>query len=296
MKPVRRYEREKSIGLGRKRPGLARWTLTKARMIRNETAASWLLISHPDHARLAGEFADAWGNAEFARPEPYEAVRYAVYHHDDGWLARDASPSLTPDGKPEAFTRALVGAYSAFEEIDLPSYLEVRKQATAAVAAVNPYAGIIVSMHTYNLLTEQADVTTIRPDHRAAHAVFLADQLAGQQEAAARLNVSSAELRRGFEFLQCCDNLSLIVCSAYAEARDLRHTQPDRHGVRHAVRCTPAGPNVFRLSPWPLSVPRLSLHLPYREVAKDASRSMKEFRAAFAAAPLLSTEIILMPG
>jgi len=265
-------------------------------MIRNETPSSWLLISHPDHARLAGEFADAWGNGQFARPEPYEAVRYAVYHHDDGWLARDASPSLTREGKPEAFTRSLVGAYSAFEEIDLPSYLQVRKQATAAVADVDPYAGIITSMHTYNLLTEQADVATIRPEHRPAHAAFLADQLAWQQETAARLNASPDELQRGFEFLQCCDNLSLIVCSAYAEPRDLRHTHPDRHGVRHAVRCTPDGPHVFRLSPWPLSVPRLSLRLRYREVAKDVTRSLEDFRAAFAAAPLLSTEVILVPA
>lgn len=265
-------------------------------MIRDETESSWLLITHPDHARLAGEFADAWGNERFGRPEPYSAVRYAVYHHDDGWLSRDASPALTREGKPEAFTRSLVGAYSAFEEIDLPSYLKVRKEATAAVAAQDAYAGIVTSMHTYNLLTEQADVATIRPEHRAAHAAFLAEQLAWQRETAARLGASSEELQRGFEFLQCCDNLSLIVCSGYAQPRDLRHTHPDRQGVRHTVRCQPEGNQVFKLSPWPLGVPRLSLHVRHRKIAKTAAQSLDGFREAFAAAPLLSTEISLIPG
>ena len=132
-------------------------TLLTRLMIRVETASDWSLVTPPDHARLAGEFADAWGNKAFARLEPYAPIRHAVYHHDDGWLARDAAPGLTPYGRPEAFTRDLVGAYSAFEEIDLPNYLNVRARATAANAADDLYAGIIVSMHAVNLLSEQAD-------------------------------------------------------------------------------------------------------------------------------------------
>jgi Protein of unknown function (DUF3891) len=262
-------------------------------MIRSETDAAWILVTHPDHARIAGEFADAWGNERFARPEPYEPIRHAVYHHDDGWLARDAAPLLTREGKPEAFTSALVGAYSAFEEIDLPAYLRVRAKVTAEVAAQDAYAGIVVSMHTYNLLTEQADASTIRAEHRSAYETFLADQLAWQRATVARLGAGAAELHRAFEFLQCCDNLSLIVCSGYAHARELRHTHPDRDGVRHAVRCEPLGGGSYRLSPWPLSVSRFILRVPYRVIAKRASGSVELFRAAFAAAPVMMEEIVL---
>jgi hypothetical protein len=263
-------------------------------MIRSETDSSWILITHPDHARLAGEFADAWGNEHFARPEPYEAIRYAVYHHDDGWLARDAAPVLTREGKPEAFTSALVGAYSAFEEIDLPAYLGVRAKATAEVAAQNVYAGIIVSMHTYNLLTEQADVATIRPEHRAAYETFLAEQLAWQRESALHLGANEAELRRAFEFLQCCDSLSLIACSGYAQPRELRHTHADRTGVRHALRCECLETGVLKISPWPLSVPRLTLQVRHRVIAKTALASLDSFRAAFASAPVINREITLV--
>jgi hypothetical protein len=264
-------------------------------MIRRETATDWVLVTHPDHARLAGQFADAWGNTLFARPEPYPSLAYAVYHHDDGWLPRDASPCLTPSGVPEAFTSALVGAYSAFEEIDLPAYLGVRAEATAAVAAVDPCAGIFVSMHTYNLLSEQADLSTIRPEHRAPHADFLAAQKAWQAGTAAQIGVTAETLQRGFEFLQCCDNLSLIVCSSYDKPRDLRHTHPDRNGVRHAIRCTPCGSNVFTLDPWPLSGDELTLDLPYRLVSKTAANDLKSYRRAYAAAPAQIARITLRP-
>ncbi|HEY9248973.1 MAG TPA: DUF3891 family protein [Rariglobus sp.] len=255
-----------------------------------------MLVTHPDHARLAGQFADAWGNERFPAPAQYSHVGYAIYHHDDGWIARDAAPSLTPAGLPEAFTGALVGAYSAFEEIDLPAYLRVRGLATAEVAAADPYAGILVSMHTYNLLSEQADLDSIRPEHRDAHARFLGEQKAWQAETAARLGATAEELRRGFEFLQCCDNLSLIVCSSYDRPRTLRHTHPDRDGVRHAITCAPAGPETYTLAPWPLKVDRLELELSCRHVPKSAVTTLDSFRAAYYAAPLITRRITLRPA
>jgi hypothetical protein len=252
-------------------------------MIRAETETDWLLVTHPDHADLAGQFADAWGNAQFAQPECYQPIRYAVYHHDDGWLKRDAAPHLTAQLKPEAFTKDLVGAYSAFEEIDLPAYLGVRAQATADVAAVDPVAAVVVSMHTVNLLTEQADVASIRPEHRSAHREFIAEQKAWQTSTISAHGVDPAAMQRGFEFLQCCDNLSLIACSGYGEARALRHPQPDRTGKRHALRCEPTGPGSWRISPWPFATSAFTLTVPRRRIPKTAVTSLPSFRDCFGA-------------
>src|SRR4051794_36138279 len=109
-------------------------------MIRKALPDGWLLVTHGEHAQLAGLFAETWGNDRFAPPEPRADILHAVASHDDGWAVRDASPFLTKAGIPEAFTRNLVGSYSAFEEIDLPAYLRVRGEATAAVAGRNPFA------------------------------------------------------------------------------------------------------------------------------------------------------------
>src|ERR1700744_1079209 len=132
-------------------------------MLRMESEKGWWLIRHPDHARLAGAFAAAWGNDLFRKPEPRERVLYGISAHDDGWLARDQHPCITREGKPSAFSTELVGKYSAFEEIDLTEYLAVRERAVRLIGDDDAYAGLLVALHTYNLLTERADRATIKP-------------------------------------------------------------------------------------------------------------------------------------
>jgi hypothetical protein len=127
-----------------------------------ETETGWWLIRHPDHARLAGAFAAAWGNEQFRKPEPRERVLFGIATHDDGWVERDAHPTITRQGKPSAFSSELVGKYAAFEEIDIAEYLSVRDRAVRIIADKDPYAGLLFSMHTFSLLTEHC--STIAAD------------------------------------------------------------------------------------------------------------------------------------
>src|SRR6267143_976846 len=146
-------------------------------MLRLETETGWWLVTHPDHARLAGAFAERWGNDRFLPPEPRVNVLRGIARHDDGWIARDASPQITRQGKPSAFSVELVGKYSGFEEIDLADYLAVRDSAVREIAAQDPYAALLISMHTYNLLHERSDRSTI------AHAQLpLLDQFLERQK------------------------------------------------------------------------------------------------------------------
>src|SRR5271156_6802308 len=132
-------------------------------MLRLETKTGWWLVTHVDHAHLAGAFAEQWGNDFFLAPEPRDQVLRGVTAHDDGWAARDQQPQITRQGKPSAFSVELVGKYSAFEEIDLEDYLSVRGRAVRLMAEEDAYAALLISMHTYNLLTEHADRSTIAP-------------------------------------------------------------------------------------------------------------------------------------
>ncbi|MCU0792158.1 MAG: DUF3891 family protein [Opitutaceae bacterium] len=264
-------------------------------MIRIATETGYTLVSHQEHARLAGRFAAHWGNAVFPAPAAPEAMPHviaAVARHDDAWAARDAAPFLTREGRPSAFTRELVGTYSAFEEIDLADYLAVRGAATEAVAAEDPFAAILISMHTHNLLTEQADLSTIQPAERPLHAAFVAGQLERQCQLASALppalavHATPEKLRRAFEFLQFCDNLSLLTCVGYDRPRPVRHTHPDVTGARHTITCTPTGDSTYHLAPWPFDQPALDFTVPARHVASAACADLVTFRAAYAAAPV----------
>src|SRR5580658_6080017 len=156
-------------------------------MLRLETKTGWWLVTHPDHAVLAGAFAEKWGNERFLPPEPRAHVLRGIARHDDGWAVRDAAPQITRQGKPSAFSVELVGKYSAFEEIDLQDYLAVRDRAVRLIAAEDPYAAILISMHTYNLLTAHADRSTIAPAQLPLLDGFLEAQKAFQQSLRQRI-------------------------------------------------------------------------------------------------------------
>jgi len=260
-------------------------------MVRVETPNGWWLKRHQDHAQLAGVFAQHYGNALFTKPEPFAEIQTAVARHDDAWAVRDAEPLLTPEGLPSAFSRELVGTYAAFENIDLEEYLGVRGQATEIVAQDNPYAAIVISMHTVNLLTEQADLSTLSETDRALHAAFIQGQRDRQAQLAAGLAADArlapatdrSVLQRAFEFLQAMDNLSLIVCVDLLQPTTLRHKHPTNDGEMVEFNVTPLGDLRFKVDPFPFDVDELVFEVPSRHV-EGQTFELDAFRAAYAAA------------
>ena len=262
-------------------------------MLRMESESGWWLITHPDHARLAGAFAAEWGNAQFRRPEPRARVLYAIASHDDGWTARDARPTITRQGKPSAFSTELVGKYSAFEEIDIADYLAVRDQAVRLIAEQDAYAGLLVLMHTYNLLSEHADRSTIAPegivlldaflDCQRAYRAALLERIA-DEATLSETEKSEQTVLEHFRLLQACDNLSLLSCVAYDRPAHLLHPLPLKDGSTSEVQVQPVGPRHFRLSPWPFAEPEISFEFPARHVVGKRFDSSAQLEAAFASA------------
>jgi hypothetical protein len=267
-----------------------------------ESEKGWWLISHPDHARLAGEFAVAWGNAQFRKPEPRARVLKGIACHDDGWAARDAHPSITRHGKPSAFSIELVGKYSAFEEIDLEEYLAVRDRAVRIVADEDPYAGLLISMHTYNLLTDHADRLTISPDGLMLLDGFLERQRDYQKELQQRIDAddSLTPIERAentivehFRLLQACDNLSLLSCVAYDAPAHLLHPLALNDGTTTEVHVRPIAARHFRLTPWPFEERELCFSFPARHVEEKLFADSKTLEAAFRAAPVHHLRVTL---
>jgi Protein of unknown function (DUF3891) len=264
-------------------------------MLRMESDSGWWLITHPDHAHLAGDFAAAWGNAQFRKPEPRSRVLKAIASHDDGWSVRDSHPSITREGKPSAFSTELVGTYSAFEEIDLEEYLAVRDRAVRIVADEDPYAGLLISMHTYNLLTEHADRSTLAPEGLILLDAFLRRQRESQRsllvDIAEDATLSAVEssyktIEEHFQLLQACDNLSLLACVAYASSAHLLHPLPLHDGSSTEVQVTSIASRHFRLSPWPFAEGELSFAFPARHVDGKLFANSQSLEAAFLAAPI----------
>jgi len=269
-------------------------------MLRLETKDGWWLITHPDHAHLAGEFATQWGNELFVSPQPREHVLRAIYAHDNGWAARDEKPVVTRFGKPAAFSVELVGAYSAFEEIDLEAYLAVRRSAVQLIAQQDAYAAILISMHTYNLLTDRADRSTIRAEQLPLLDAFLVEQKELQSELQQKLvaaneipqeQIAWDALTENFKLLQACDNLSLLSCVDFHGAATLLWPQKTRDGAASEVHVTRIAERSFRLAPYPFAQPQLTLKLRARFVPSLTFDTSEQLQQLFNASSIEELDV-----
>ncbi|WP_263374870.1 DUF3891 family protein [Granulicella aggregans] len=270
-------------------------------MLRLETPTGYWLVTHPDHAHLAGAIATHWGNDLFTSPEPRTNVLLGVHSHDDGWALRDISPSITRQGKPSAFSVELVGKYSAFEEIDLQDYLNVRERAVAEVAVQDAYAALLVSKHTYNLLTARADRSTIAPDLLPLLDNFLERQRTLQSDLLTTIradssftseDTSDATIEDHFRLLQACDNMSLLTCVDFAAPATLLHPLSTIDGHQE-ITVTPLGNRTFRLTPYPLDQEKITIDFPARHVTGKTFASSSDLATLFQAAPIDTLTVTL---
>ena len=274
-------------------------------MLRLETETGWWLVTHPDHARLAGAFAERWGNDLFLSPEPREHVLRGIARHDDGWAARDASPQITRQGKPSAFSTELVGKYSGFEEIDLVDYLAVRDRAVRLIAEEDPYAAVLISMHTYSLLNDHADRSTIVPAELPLLDRFLEGQKAFQDSMRNQIasipnlkpeHKTEDAILDHFRLLQANDYLSLLTCVDFQKPVDLLHALPARGGKRIPIQARAISTRHFVLDPYPFAERSLSFHFPARHAKGKLFSSAKELQDAFAAAPVEMLSVTVSAG
>jgi hypothetical protein len=274
-------------------------------MLRLESETGWWLVTHPDHARLAGAFAERWGNDLFLAPEPREQVLRGIGHHDDGWAARDAVPQITRQGKPSAFSTELVGKYSGFEEIDLVDYLAVRDRAVRQIGEEDPYAALLISMHTYSLLNDRSDRSTILPQQLPLFEKFLdgqkelqgswRKQIAANPKLRPEHKTDEAILDH-FRLLQANDYLSLLTCVDFQKPVELLHALPARGGKRIPVQARSIGTRHFVLDPYPFAEASLTFQFPARHVKGKTFSSAKELQDAFASAPVETLSVKVSKG
>src|SRR6185369_15614947 len=111
-------------------------------IIRDPVDGETLVVGQTDHSRLVGQLAAHWGNAEVARPEPWESVVRAAVYHDYGWLSYEASPLVDAEsGDPYRFLGL------PLEQRQLESY----QWCIDWMAKIDLYSALIISRHRTGL-------------------------------------------------------------------------------------------------------------------------------------------------
>jgi Protein of unknown function (DUF3891) len=166
----------------------------------------------------------------------------------------------------------------------------VRDRAVRLIAAEDAYAAILISMHTYNLLTEHADRSTIAPAQLPLLDQFLVEQKALQESLRHLIatdlgftpeQASESAILDHFRLLQATDNLSLLTCVDFRQPAHLLHPLPFRDGTHKTVQVRSAGTRDFVLSPYPFGESTLSFEFPARFVEGKTFSSAGELQQRF---------------
>jgi len=111
-------------------------------IIRKNPDGTLSLIGQTDHSRFVGQLAAHWGNGVFEPPTPYDSVVRAATFHDFGWLRYETSPLIDDKtGEPYPFLQVPM----------TPQQLGAYQWSLDWMADIDPYSGLIVSMHRTGL-------------------------------------------------------------------------------------------------------------------------------------------------
>jgi hypothetical protein len=127
-------------------------------------------VTQPDHADLAGQFADHWGGA-VARPDPFESLVVAAYCHDVGWETYDRRPRLDDEGEPVDF-----------RGMPADPWIPLYEDGIDAVVDLDPYAGLLVSLHGTGLRNRRYGLSPEWPETPPAFEAFVEREEDRQQQ------------------------------------------------------------------------------------------------------------------
>lgn len=266
-----------------------------------------LLITQHHHSQLSGELAKRLGNALFAPPSPFGAVVHAIAEHDCGWVEEDRRPALNPHGQPaHVFEGDIFTSLAAWERsVDL-------------TMTHDPYAGLLVSLHTMALATHAAAKQTEPEDELSRQRVFrvrrfVHRQIEIQEELRRRLEMRTdlplrgglaeqgraAEedlLRANFFLLEFLDQLSLDLCFGRLVFQRIEMLYPRPGESPISGRLGIAEDGSIKVTPWPFNSSRLELEVPARRLSSERYHDDESLQAACERAERCNVRVVLQPA
>jgi hypothetical protein len=239
-------------------------------MIRRDAGDDWLLISQVDHARIAAEIAEVWGNEQFASLPYQDLLVHAIRHHDDGWAAWEEAPTIDPE----------TGAPRDFLEMPISDAAAIWTRSIEICLRRSPWCGLWVSRHFCHLAEFAHKHRDVRSDRDTASA-FLAAQrelrLLWRRQIGIVANPEglAASETAGYEWLRWFDRFSLWLCCAERSLPETLHL-PDGG----AVRLTARNANRITLDPFPFRDATLQLTVSAARLGRRKRTSDEELRAA----------------
>ena len=250
-------------------------------IVRNQSDGSVVMITQNDHAKLAGLFAAHWGNARFAKPQPFTSAVRAAQYHDTGWFRYETDPYFDP----------ATGTTPTFQQVPTDAaQLAAYQWAVDMLAGVDTYTGILVSKHRTGLWQSRYNVMQSPPPgppRKLNPEVqdFITRNEIWQKSAATSVN--QEQLAINYNLLQVWDLMSLYICSNEQLKECTINPVPTAYsddGKGVAMKLVPSSGARISAAPYPFGRPSLDVSVVFRQLKRDELRDRDSFQAAYFAA------------
>lgn len=238
-------------------------------MILVRSRGDLVLIKQLDHAALSGDFAAHWGNEAFEAPAPNSSAVLAASIHDEGWRTPDNEFLYDPRRKRPLF----------FLDMDIRDHTLLYAEGVNRVAAQDPYAGLLVSMHGTGIYLNRWG---IQPGVRMSGfddtwPAIIDDAVLKQEtlQSSIKLKLIKPDERRSvferrlwanYELLQYWDRVSLFICRRdmfKSEEVDLGLIPTSLEGTETVqARGRSLGDGRVELTPFPLADSGVAFKVP----------------------------------
>jgi hypothetical protein len=260
-------------------------------MVCDYDASRLLLISQVEHSHVAGLLAAHWGNAEFAELRPYAPVVVAAGEHDMGWWEWEIQPTLNAEGHP-------IDYIGSIKNLGPGTWLGFMEHGTERVVEQDPYAGLLVLMHSEGLLTQCKGLLPYMPDYSAdpLARASLARYETQRQRLVAELRASDQyrelatdeHLWTNYKLLEVFDEFAQFVCNRYPFNSTARRNGPNHQLGGAPVPVRPGVPDTVLtvdvqderqavVRPYPFDVNPLVIEFPARVVPRGPYASREAF-------------------
>lgn len=247
-------------------------------MICRPEGNGWLFVTQATHAWMSGELAAAWGNDEFAAPEPRDAVLLATRLHDIGWLGWDAAPRLDRSGQPVDFL-----------DTTLDDTIPIWRQAVQQVGLLNPFAALLVCRHAMTIYRRRLERGADPPDQRAKILALLDEQESSHEAIAARLSehplyrtsLGEERLKVIYRWLRTCDLFSLVLLSSRMPSAGVIEAVPGNDwGELRSIHYVRQDPFTLLIDPSPFGTRDLRLKVDVRRYDRKTFTDEARYHAA----------------
>jgi Protein of unknown function (DUF3891) len=226
-------------------------------MIIRRDGEGLLAIAQPDHARLAGVFAESW------RGGAGESLVAASHHHDDGWIDWEKAPTVDDHGHPHDFLT-----------IPMDDRVAVYRRGIDLLATTDRAAGLLTSLHFGRLLAE--GLRALEGDARRTAEDFLAEQSTWEAETRRELGEPEG-VEADYRVLRAVDFLSLVLCMRPLNELD---------GASVTTMTLHVEDQRVFLDPYPFDAGELEVTVAARVLPATTFDDDEAYRSALAGAPM----------